>query len=364
MVAGMLRAYVQLQVRRRAPRPFGPADMERVQRILLITTTAIGDTMFSTPAIRAMKETYPEKEVHVLCHWRNRLLLRDNPYVDRLLYYRGKAKLLSLMQALKEPGYDLVVILHGNDPEAVPLACATGAPYRIGSGTSDFAFALSRGITCTEDGRHAIERRLDLVRAAGAETEKKGMDLFLPADWETRADRILEAHFQEAPRPLVGFHPTGSGKYKWWPAEHFASLGERLNEAYGSRFVIISSREEASVVRRIGSRLRGRAMLIEGRLDLLEVACLVKKCGLFIANDSGPLHMALALGVPTVALIGADSPLRIGPYGVPNALAVYRKEEVCHEARCRNQKCADNRCLKVISPEEVWEKIKLLKIRW
>ena len=88
-------------------------------------------------------------------------------------------------------------------------------------------------------------------------------------------------------------------------------------------------------------------------MTFLEVAALMKKCRLFVANDSGLLHMALALEIPTLALIGADSPLRIGPYQVSDSAFLYKKEEVCREPRCLNQACRDNRCLKAISPEEV-----------
>jgi ADP-heptose:LPS heptosyltransferase len=343
-------------VGKRRPEPFHPAVMERVKRILLITTTAIGDTMFSTPAIRAVKETYPGKEVHVLCHIRNRPLLEENPYVDRLFFFHGKAKrMISLLRILKGQHYDLVIILHGNDPEAIPLAWSTGAPYLIGSGGSRFAFALSRGVVCTDGRRHAIEQRLDLVRAIGAETEKRNMDLFLPKEWESLADRILGNSFADGDTPLIGFHPTGSGSYKWWPAEYFAKLGERLIAHCRARFVIISSKGEGEVARSIALRLQGRALLTEGRFDLMEVACLIKKCRLFIANDSGPLHMALALGVPTLALIGADSPLRIGPYQVENGRYLYRKDQVCNQERCLNRRCFDNRCLKAILLEEVFE---------
>jgi ADP-heptose:LPS heptosyltransferase len=332
--------------------------MKGVRRILLMTTTAIGDTLFSTPAIRAVKETYPEKEVHVLCHRRNALLLQENPYVDRLFLYRGKANgLLPLVRTLREQRYDLVIILHSNDPEAVPLAWATRAPYLIGSGTSRFAAFLSKGIVCRDAYRHAIEQRLDLVRAVGADTGDRGMDFHLPAGWESKVRGVLNDFWGSWDQPVVGLHPTGSGSYKWWPADYFVDLGNRLFDRYGCRFILFSSKSEAPAARAIASRLKAPVLNTEGRFDLAITGGLIRSCSLFIANDSGPLHMALALRVPTLALIGADSPLRIGPYQSVNSIGLYKKEEVCDLPRCLNEKCGDNRCLQQIRPEEVLQVI-------
>jgi len=349
-----LHLYLKRQARKKGIRPFEPAFMEKVKRILLMTTTAIGDTLFSTPAVRAVKECFPDKEVHVLCHGRTQLLLKENPYIDQLLLYHGKRKgVKPLIKNLRSRKYDLVVILHSNDPEAVPLAWATGAPHIIGPGTSKFAYMFSRSLFCHEENRHAIERRLDLVRVIGADTEDKSMNLFLPDHWQEKSQRILDKKWTDPMGPLIGIHPTGSGAYKWWPAEYFSALLRELSKTCQARFLILSTPKEAAAARAIAGNLEKETLVIQGEYDLLESAALMKQCALMIANDSGPLHMSLALGIPTLALIGADSPLRIGPYQVPNSNYLYRKEEVCPEERCLNQKCRDNRCLQAITPEEV-----------
>jgi len=354
-----IHVFMKRQAQQRAPLPFDSSAIRGINRILLMTTTAIGDTLFSTPAIRAVKETYPNKEVHVLCHVRNHLLLKENPYIDHLLLYHGKRKrMVALLRELREQRYDLVIILHSNDPEALPLAWATKAPYIIGNESSRFAYLLSNKVFCADENRHAIERRLDLVRVIGADTDNKRMDLFLPSQWKEKADRILSAKWKSSFQPLIGLHPVGSGSYKWWPTEYFASLAQELVKQYQARFVIFSSRKELEVSRSIAENLGDDVLLADGEYDLLEIAAIMKKCKLFVANDSGPLHMALALGIPTLALIGADSPLRIGPYQLPNSTYLYKKEGVCQEFRCLNQDCRDNRCLKVISPEEVLSLIK------
>ena len=132
---------------------------------------------------------------------------------------------------------------------------------------------------------------------------------------------------------------------------------DKILTRYNARFIIFSSRQEASVAQSIASKIKGRVLLADDRYNLGETGSLIKKCNLFIANDSGPIHMALALGVPSIALIGADSPLRIGPYQMENAVSLYKKEQVCDVARCLNQRCRDNRCMKNIFPEEAFKVI-------
>jgi ADP-heptose:LPS heptosyltransferase len=357
--------FLKGQIRQKPLQSFDPSAMPGIKRILLLTTTAIGDTLFSTPAIRAVKETYPDKEVHVLVHVRNKMLLQENPFIDKLFLYHGKRKnIISLFRQLQSQTYGLVIILHSNDPEALPLAWATGAPIIIGPGTSRFAEFLSNRVFCYDDNRHAIERRLDFARIIGADTVNKKMDLFMPLATEEKADQILRVKWFGNIQPLIGLHPTGSGDYKWWPKNYFSTLLQRLSETYEARFIIFSTPSESVVARTIAGNLEKETLVIQGQYNLLESAALMKQCALMIANDSGPLHMALALGIPTLALIGADSPLRIGPYQASDSTYLYRKEEVCSEERCLNQKCRDNRCLKAITPEEVLQVIDKRFKKW
>ena len=151
---------------------------------------------------------------------------------------------------------------------------------------------------------------------------------------------------------LVGFHPTGSGSYKWWPLDYYAELGNRLHETYGAAILIVSGHQDRKEAESLAARLEGPHLVTAGR-PLPEVAAFLKHCRLFVGNDSGPLHVALALGVPSIALLGADHPKRIGPQMVDWGTYLYRKEEVCSQEHCLNQACPDNLCLQAIKVPEV-----------
>jgi len=356
------RQYLQRQVRRRPPLPLTGLDPAKVRRVLLISATALGDPLFSTPAIRALKETYPAWTLEVLGHRVFGALLAHNPHVDRLWLYPGRnRKLITLARDLRRRAYDLVVILHGNDPEATMLASLTGAPYIIGSAQSPLAFTYSATPPTPAPHEHAIERRLAYVRLLGADTGDKRMDLFLPPEAEREAEAILARHFGETPPVLMALHPVGSSPYKSWPEARFAELGNYLFKTYGAALIIISGARDRAAAQALAARLAGPTLVTGGRYPLLTVAALLKRCRLLVANDSGPLHLGLALGTPTIALLGADHPARIGPYQVDWGAFLYKKEEVCELDRCLTKKCPSNRCLQAISVPEV---VDLIKTWW
>jgi ADP-heptose:LPS heptosyltransferase len=201
---------------------------------------------------------------------------------------------------------------------------------------------------------------LDYVRLVGADTADKKMVLVLPPEAEAQAEALLSQHF-DAPPGLMALHPTGSGAYKWWPLDSFVELGKYLYERYQAPLLIISGSQDRPVAETLAASLPGPTLVTGGRYSLLTVAALLKRARLLVANDSGPLHVALALGVPAIALIGADHPARIGPYQVDWGAHLYRKEEVCREEHCLNKRCKDNRCMQAISVAEV---VKVVKEWW
>jgi ADP-heptose:LPS heptosyltransferase len=355
----LARLYLGRRVRQRPPRPLAELDTGQVRRVLLISATALGDTLFSTPAIRALKEKFPAWELEVLAHRVFGALLAHNPHVSRLFTYPGRnRRLATLARQLRRRAYDLAVILHGNDPEATLLASLTGSPFIIGSAKSPLAFAYSATVAPTDPYEHAIEQRLDYVRLLGADTADKRMDLFLsPADLEQGASLLTEK-FGQVPPLMMALHPTGSDPYKWWPAASFIELGNFLYESYGAPLLIISGGADRPQAEAIAARLAGPSLVTGGRLPLLTAAALLSHCRLLVANDSGPLHMGLALGVPTIALIGADDPRRVGPYEAEWGAALHKREEVCGLERCRLRQCPRNLCMEAIEVSEVADLIK------
>lgn len=350
--------YVGRRTWAKPPLPLDRLNPAQVRRVLLVNFTALGDLLFSTPAIRALKETYPDWRLDLVVNPALASLVEHNPHLERLWPFPGRGwRLFRLMSRLRREAYDLAVILHGNDPEATLLAHAA-APWIIGSAGSPLDFAYSARVERLDPLEHAIEHRLNYVRLLSADTQDKGMEVFLPPEAEARAQAILSRHFGSPPTLLMAFHPTGSGSYKWWPLGNFAALGQYLYETYQAPLLIISGAADRPQAEALAARLPGPTLVTGGRYPLVTVAALLRRSRLLVANDSGPLHLALALGTPAIALIGADHPARIGPYRVDWGTYLYKKEEVCPEARCLTKKCPDNRCMQAISVPQVMALIK------
>ena len=355
----LAQTYLARRVRRRPPRPLTDLDLGGVRRVLLISATALGDTLFSTPAIRALKERFPTWELEVLAHRVFGAILAHNPHVGRIYTYPGRnRRFLTLARDLRLRAYDLVIILHGNDPEATLLAHLTGSPFIIGSARSPLAFAYAATVAPVDPYEHAIERRLNYVRLLKADTADKRMDLLLSEAEVTQAAAILIENFGRVPPLLMAFHPTGSDPYKWWPAASFIELGNFLYHTYQAPLLIISGKGDRPHAEAIAAQLPGPSLVTGGRFPLLTVAALLSHCRLLVANDSGPLHMGLALGVPSIGLLGADDPRRVGPYGVDWGTALHKRQEVCAQEPCLLKKCPRNLCMEAIPVSEVVEMIK------
>lgn len=345
--------YLRHQVRRKPCRPLSRLDPQKVRHVLILHATGLGDLLLSTPALRALRETYPHWTLDLLVSPPFADLVRHHPGIRRLWLYPGRGPgLFRLGRDLRRQGYDLAIILHGNDPEATLLAHLSGAPFIIGSAGSPLAFVYSTAVPRSQPLEHATEHRLNYVRLLGADTRDKRMELFLPQEAEVRAEDILKQHFGASASRLMALHPTGSGAYKWWPLENFVALGAFLYERYQAPLLIISGHKDRPVAEALAARLPGPSLVTGGRHSLITVAGMLKRARLLVANDSGPLHMALALGVPSLALIGADHPARIGPYQVDWGTYLYKKDEVCREEPCLNRKCTDNRCMQAIGVQD------------
>jgi ADP-heptose:LPS heptosyltransferase len=357
----LTRHYIHRQMRRQPRRPLTELRVEMVKRILLINSTALGDLVFSTPAIRGLKEHFPHWELDLLVQPGLKILMENDPNIHTCWTFPGRnLELLSLARDLQARRYDLVIILHGNDPEVSLLAWLSGSPFLIGSGKSPLSFSYSHAVPPAAPAEHAIERRLNFVRPLGVEVEDKQMAISLPPASKDEASNILTEHFGGPPPMLMALHPGGSEPYKHWPLASFVSLGEYLTQTYQAQFLIISSASEQTLAQTLADQIGAPALVTGGRYNLLTVAALLSQCRLFLGNDSGPLHLALAVQTPSIGLLGADDPLRIGPYQVEWGACLFKKA-ACPRNPCITKRCPQALCLEAILPADV---IRLIQAWW
>ncbi|MDH4100145.1 MAG: lipopolysaccharide heptosyltransferase II [Nitrospirota bacterium] len=329
-------------------------------RFLVISTTAIGDTLLATPAMRALKETYPGSYVAVLAHKGRMDILKGNPHVDELISFeKGWIPLWQMGQGLKRRGFNVVLIFHGNDPWTLPVAWLSGAPEIVGyREDTEFDSFLTRIISMPAEGSHAIDRRLALSRAVGADTKDRKLVLRLTESERASTDDLLSMLEIDRNRPLVGLQPGAARPYKCWPLERFAELGRRLVEELGAQVVITGSPQEAAMADRLKKMIGEGAASAAGRTEIRGMGVLMEQMAAYVTNDTGPMHMAFALGTPTVALFCPSDAASLGPSAEQEKHRMLSKPLTC--TPCITKRCTDPFCMEQFSVDEVAEAVRQL----
>jgi lipopolysaccharide heptosyltransferase II len=328
-------------------------DKNRVHRILLVSTTAIGDTLLSTPAIRAVRKAFPQAFVAVLSHEERKEILEVNPYISELISYPGKYKKAGrLMKRLRSREFDAGIVLHGNDPDIVPLLYLAGIPVRVGWGESRFSFLFTHTCVRPAEPTHLIRIRLNTVKQIGISDDGEAMDLFLSEKERRFADEFLRAK-GAAGKKLIGIHPFGSHGSKQWP--HIGAFLERAARKYPDHaFFVVGGGKEKLLAEAVRGNLAAQknVFFAVGECRLRQTAALISRCACFMTTDSGPMQMSLALDVPTVVLAGPTDMRRTGPLA-EDRHCIIQKEVACRP--CNMKECDDMRCMDLIAVDDAMD---------
>jgi ADP-heptose:LPS heptosyltransferase len=316
-------------------------------RFLIVSTTGLGDTLWGTPAIRALRQSFPNAYIGVLTSAIGKQVLRGNPHLDEIFAINEPSlfSLARLLPALIKRKIATVLVFHISQRPVLPFCRLIGASRLIGTAkiNKDLDFLLTDALEPQKI--HEIERRFQVVRAAGASVESKLMEMF-PSDEDCqKAASLLPAG------QVIGLHPGAKDKFKQWPPAHFIRLGNRLKEKFGCRIVVTGNKSEQALVEAVVNGIEGAVGICEG-VSISALAALLGKLSLYITNDTGPLHIASAARTPTIALFTPTDPALCGPYFAPH-VAVVQKKQTCFP--CLKKKCRDPFCMLQISPDEVFE---------
>lgn len=301
-----------------------PPETPRIDRILVLQLCPIGDTLFGTPAIRALRRRFPHAYIADVTWAANREVLEGNPHLDRLILCRSGLRLPRLLSALADEDFDAVV---GLSNIGSWLALFTRAQVRVGFNSQTLGWFYTSPVPDRRE-RHAIDYCLDVVAALGAEPDGRRMEMPL-----SEADRQWARSFLAwagPPPPLrVAIHPGGRHfPAKRWPTSGFAHVADYLAGQYGAQVVVVGGPDDVPLAEAIAEECRlAEPLVAAGRTSLKQTAAILEQCDLFIGNDSAPMHIAQAVGTPVVALFGPTDPGNFGPLG-PHDVVV-RKEVPC-----------------------------------
>jgi len=340
-------------------------------KILLVRLRLLGDVVFTTPLIRALRRKFPDAHLSYLVEPAAAAVITGNPHLNEVIIApkrRGIGRWaddIRLARRLRRGGYDVVIDLHGG-PRAAWLSWATGAATRIGYTITGRSWMYSHAVARPDDlgPRHSVAKQWDLLAPLGVESPDPSRDAVDIAEDPAAAlsvDARLRALGIGPEHTLVVVHVSAGNPFRRWPAEAFVAVATRLAAADDRRRIIVTAGpSEADAAGRIVDAARQRLggpvnRVVDPPLDVAELRALTGRAAVYIGGDSGPLHVASATTVPIVALFGPTLPERSMPWRDPRwfAEAVDAGPLPCRPCRQRVCVTADFRCLTSISPDQV-----------
>ncbi len=274
--------------------------------------------------------------------------------------HRGLIEKLKFVADLKSKRFDTAFILHRSFTRSLMLYLA-GIPERIGYATSKGKIFLTRKVPPPKrKPLHRIDHYLGLVENLGLKIEDRYTDFFIDEKDKNFAREFLAKNGVRQEDFIVAIHPAGNWPQKRWPEENFSVLSDRLTKELNAKVVILGTLADARIVDKIKEQMLTKPIIATGKFNLKQLAAFLKMADVFISADSGPLHIANAVGAKRIiALFGPTSVAITGPFPLKNVWLI--QKEVGCAVPCYKVNCKENRCMKAITPEEVFEQVRLMK---
>jgi lipopolysaccharide heptosyltransferase II len=344
---------------------------DEISNVLAVSSTAIGDTLLSTPAVRATRRIFPNASIDFMVREKFSVLFKNNPDIRTIIpYYGGYKRLFSLLNRIKSGNYDLCMVFHDSDPCPVQAAYLARIPFIARIGFKDETVASFLNVRVPyRDEVHVIEQRLDVLRTLfkvklDSSRNKRMVLPIMVEEAEAFWDDLLNGMGRKhAKNKRIGFQISASRPYKAWPQRHFSELGKRLlADSEDVNIILFGGPEDEKIGKEIAEEIatdsgqKPRIINLAGRLPLKKLPAALRGLDLLITNDTGPFHVAVALKTPTISLFVPSTVRHTGPYQDLEIHQVIRKPKPC--SPCIQKYCNDPNCMSIISVEEVYQAAK------
>ncbi len=326
-----------------------------MERVLIVGVNWLGDAVMTTPALRALKENDSSLYIGVMTVERVRGVFEDNPYVDEIIIFDERkthkriSDKLKFISFLKEKRFDTAFLIHRSFTRAF-ICWAAGIKERIGYKRFKNALVLTRKVKPAKSAVHRQDRYLAVFEARGVAFSSRTPQIFITENIRKQALSIIQS--LSGDRSLVvGIHVGANWRLKQWRPDLFARLADRLILELGAAVIFTGSKKDKDLVEEVVAGMQQKPHNICGRTSLKGLTGLIEQMSLFISNDSGPAHLAAAVGTATLVLFGPTAEELTGPKG--KRVVLIRKYNDC-DTPCYQQTCKNNICMSAISVEDVY----------
>lgn len=335
------------------------------QSILIVLIAGIGDLVLASKAMRAVRNGYPDADIHLLTSTEASILARNYTFIDHVWTFpirelrHSKKYLISILRLIM----DLRKINFLSATNLYIVASVTGAlkmgllflplkaESKIGHGDKGFSFFLTKiAPNNTFQNQHIVDAMMSIALLGGAVDDEKGIEVHWNKSSETKWNNFFS---ETTSKIMIGINPGGDRKNRRWDPNRYAIVADRLAEHFNARVVLLGGPGEEGVSRIVEDQMKNKPVNLAGRLSLNELVYIISRLTLLITNDSGPMHIAAATKTPLVAIFGPEDPALLGPYTSANLCRVISKLVDCRP--CNKAKCDLPRCLDLITPAEVFD---------
>jgi heptosyltransferase-2 len=322
-----------------------------ISNILIIKPGAIGDLLELTPVIRALSTKYPDVRISLLVGTNaTATLFQYHPLVHEVIVFdkrgehRSLLSFLKLWKVLHSRKFDLVVHFQRSSLKTWILATAA-IPCRI------LVYHKSR-----KEGVHVLDNYLETIAPLGIRGQERALELYTGKEDDAFADDLfLREGYGTG--PVIALNPGASHAVNRWKTERFARLADVLAERVKANTIIIGGIEDTGLAESIAAAASSKPLVITGKTTLLQLGAVLRRCDLLISGDTGPLHLATAVGTRVLALFGAADPARTGPVGTGHKV-LQARNVTC--VPCRSRECSNSiylECMDGISVQEVTDTV-------
>ena len=331
---------------------------KNIKKILIMNVNWIGDVIFSTPFIKAVRQNYPDSYIACLLHPRCVDVLKDNPRINDIIIYdedgahKGLIGKLKLIASIRKKKFDIAFILHRSFTKAL-IAFLAGARERVGYPTKRRGMFLTKIAEISDEEIHKVEYFLNLARAYGMDARDLSYEFFIRDSDRKKIRQFLTGNGIGDRDLVIVLCPGGNWDPKRWESDNFAKLADMLIEKLGAKVVLSGAKKDMALTEDIKKVMKNIPVVSCGKTDLKELGALLERANLVVANDSGPMHLAVAMKTKVVALFGPTSPRLTGPYGQGNYRVIWKNEEC--DVPCYDLSCTDNRCMAAITVDDVFK---------
>lgn len=327
----------------------------------MVNVNWLGDVVLTIPFIRALRENFPDSFIASTIPQRCKEVLEGCPYLNEVIYFDERTthrqlwKRIKFILKLRKGRFDTAILIHRSLTRTI-ICFLAGIKNRIGYYTRKRGWLLTKKIKPLSKGKlHRADYYLGILEGMGLKIGSRVYEFFLNESHRESIEMKLRAAGLRESEHFAVLHPGANEPIRRWPVENFVHLAHRISQELGLRVVVSGADKDIILGRKIEELSPVELINLCGKTSLKELAALFEKADFVVCGDTGPMHIASAVGASVICLFGTASPKITCPRG-RGKYVIIQKDVGC-VIPCYKLDCKDNRCMKAITIEEVLEKI-------